>query len=91
MRNEARASPIGIACDLIAAMPTSLYGQWNNLDPTTSHVIPAPMGKAHEAKVTGAIELVVCGYGTPRREFLQLDDAADALLHLMTRIRERRQ
>ncbi len=71
-------------CDFISAMPTNLYGPGDNFDLTTSHVIPALMRKAHEAKVSGAAELIVWGSGTPRREFLHVDDAADALLHLMT-------
>jgi GDP-L-fucose synthase len=73
-----------LACDFIAAMPTNLYGPGDNFDLTTSHVLPALMRKAHEAKVKGSAELVVWGSGTPRREFLHVDDAADALLHLMT-------
>jgi GDP-L-fucose synthase len=71
-------------CDFIAAMPTNLYGPDDNFDLTTSHVIPALMRKAHEAKLRGDRELVIWGTGTPRREFLHVDDAADALVHLMT-------
>jgi len=71
-------------CDFIAAMPTNLYGPEDNFDLTTSHVIPALMRKAHEAKIAGAPQLVVWGSGKPRREFLHVDDAADALVHLMT-------
>ena len=71
-------------CDFVSAMPTNLYGPGDNFDPTTSHVIPALMRKAHEAKISGAAELIIWGSGTPRREFLHVDDAADALLHLMT-------
>ena len=65
-------------------MPTNLYGPGDNFDFTTSHVIPALMRKAHEAKVADASEMVIWGSGTPRREFLHVDDAADALVHLMT-------
>ena len=65
-------------------MPTNLYGPGDNFDLTTSHVIPALMRKAHEAKMRGDRELVIWGTGTPRREFLHVDDAADALVHLMT-------
>jgi GDP-L-fucose synthase len=72
------------ACDFIAAMPTNLYGPGDNFDLVTSHVIPALMRKAHEAKVRGDREFVIWGSGTPRREFLHVDDAAEALLHLMT-------
>ena len=71
-------------CDFISAMPTNLYGPGDNFDLTTSHVIPALIRKAHEAKVAGTSELAVWGSGTPRREFLHVDDAADALVHLMT-------
>jgi GDP-L-fucose synthase len=71
-------------CDFIAAMPTNLYGPDDNFDLTTSHVIPALMRKAHEAKLRRDRELVIWGTGTPRREFLHVDDAADALVHLMT-------
>ena len=73
-----------IGCDFISAMPTNLYGPEDNFDLTTSHVIPALMRKAHEAKVADASEMVIWGSGTPRREFLHVDDAADALVHLMT-------
>jgi GDP-L-fucose synthase len=71
-------------CDFISAMPTNLYGPGDNFDLTTGHVIPALMRKAHEARISGAAEMVVWGSGTPRREFLHVDDAADALVHLMT-------
>jgi GDP-L-fucose synthase len=71
------------ACDFISAMPTNLYGPGDNFDLTTSHVIPALMRKAHEAKLRGEGQLVIWGSGTPRREFLHVDDAADALVHLM--------
>ncbi len=73
-----------LGCDFISAMPTNLYGPGDHFDLTTSHVIPALMRKAHEAKVSNASELVIWGTGTPRREFLHVDDAADALVHLMT-------
>ncbi len=70
-------------CDFISAMPSNLYGPGDNFDLATSHVIPALMRKAHEAKLRGDKELVVWGTGTPRREFLHVDDCADALVHLM--------
>jgi GDP-L-fucose synthase len=73
-----------LGCDFIAAMPTNLYGPGDNFDPTTGHVIPGLLRKAHEAKQKGAIDFVIWGSGTPRREFLHVDDAADALVHLMT-------
>ena len=69
--------------DFIAAMPTNLYGPRDNFDLTSSHVIPGLMRKAHEAKVAGDAELVIWGTGTPRREFLHVDDAADALIYMM--------
>jgi len=67
----------------IAAMPTNLYGPGDNYDPETSHVLPALIRKAHEAKARGDRELSVWGTGTPRREFLYSDDAAEACLFLM--------
>lgn len=70
-------------CDFISAMPTNLYGPGDNFDLTTSHVIPALMRKAHEAKADGAEKLVVWGSGEPRREFLHVDDCADACVFLM--------
>ena len=72
-------------CDFISAMPTNLYGPGDNFDLTSSHVIPALIRKAHEAKADDDAEFVIWGSGTPRREFLHVDDAADALVYLMTR------
>jgi GDP-L-fucose synthase len=66
-------------CDFIAAMPTNLYGPGDNFDLATSHVVPALMAKAHRAKADGAAEIEIWGSGKPRREFLYVDDAADAL------------
>ena len=71
-------------CDFISAMPTNIYGPRDNFDLTSGHVIPALMRKAYNAKEDGDKELVIWGSGTPRREFLHVDDAADALVHLMT-------
>lgn len=70
-------------CDFIAAMPTNLYGPGDNFDLETSHVVPALMAKAHRAKMDHASEVEIWGSGKPRREFLYVDDAADALVHLM--------
>jgi len=70
-------------CDFIAAMPTNLYGPGDNFDLESSHVIPALMRKFHEARVSGQTDVVVWGSGTPMREFLHVDDLADALVHLM--------
>jgi GDP-L-fucose synthase len=67
----------------ISVMPTNLYGPNDNYDLATSHVLPALLRKAHEAKQRGDAELVVWGSGTPRREFLYVDDLADACVHLM--------
>jgi len=68
----------------VCAMPTNLYGPNDNYDLATSHVLPALLRKAHEAKARGDEEYVVWGTGTPRREFLYVDDLADACVHLMT-------
>lgn len=69
--------------NFISVMPTNLYGPNDNFDLHTSHVLPALIRKFHEAKVTGAPSVVVWGTGTPRREFLHVDDLADACLFLM--------
>ncbi len=69
-------------CDFIAAQPTNLYGPGDNYDLESSHVLPALLRKAHEAHLSGAEELVVWGSGSPRREFLHVDDLADAVVHL---------
>src|SRR5262245_24621813 len=70
-------------CDFIAAMPTNLYGPQDNFDLTSSHVLPAMIRKFHDAKEAGRDEVVLWGSGTPRREFLHVDDLADACLFLM--------
>jgi GDP-L-fucose synthase len=69
--------------DAICAMPTNLYGPGDNFDLRTSHVLPALIRKFHEARVTGAAEVEIWGTGKPRREFLYVDDLADACLFLM--------
>ncbi|HKV06807.1 MAG TPA: GDP-L-fucose synthase [Thermoanaerobaculia bacterium] len=69
--------------DFISAMPTNLYGPNDNFDLESSHVLPALMRKFHEARVSGSGEVVVWGTGSPRREFLHVDDLADACLYLM--------
>lgn len=69
--------------DFISAMPTNLYGPGDNFDLTSSHVIPALIRKAHEAKITGRRSMTIWGSGTPRREFLHVDDCADALVFLL--------
>lgn len=70
-------------CDFISAMPTNLYGPGDNYDLVSSHVIPALIRKAHEARIRGDDQMTIWGTGTPRREFLHADDCADALVHLM--------
>ena len=69
--------------DYISAMPTNLYGPGDNYNLQSSHVIPALIRKAHEAKVSGASSMTIWGTGTPMREFLHADDCADALVHLL--------
>ncbi len=69
----------------VSVMPTNLYGPNDNYDLNNSHVLPALLRKAHEAKACGDAEYVVWGSGTPRREFLYVDDLADACVYLMER------
>jgi GDP-L-fucose synthase len=70
-------------CDFISAMPTNLYGPGDNYDARNSHVLPALLRKAYTAKRLGQQDLEVWGSGTPRREFMHVDDCADALVHIM--------
>jgi GDP-L-fucose synthase len=70
-------------CDFISAMPTNLYGPHDNFSLTSSHVLPALIRRFHDAKLEGRDEVVVWGTGTPRREFLHVDDLADACIHLV--------
>ncbi|MFZ5791213.1 MAG: GDP-L-fucose synthase [Pseudomonadota bacterium] len=72
-------------CDFISAMPTNLYGPGDNYDLKSSHVVPALMAKIHAAKIEGRDEVEIWGSGRPRREFLYVEDLADALVHLMVR------
>jgi GDP-L-fucose synthase len=69
--------------DFISAMPTNLYGRNDNFDLSSSHVLPAMIRKFHEAKLSGQREVVIWGTGTPRREFLHVDDLAAACVFLM--------
>jgi len=69
--------------DYISGMPTNLYGPGDNFDLQSSHVIPALMRKAHEAKVANDGSITIWGTGTPRREFLHVDDCASACIHLL--------
>ena len=75
--------------DFNSAMPTNLYGPGDNFSLHGSHVIPALMRKAHEAKMAGASDMEIWGTGSPRREFLHVDDCADALVHVLTHASER--
>lgn len=70
-------------CNFISAMPTNLYGPEDNFDLTSSHVLPALIRKFHEARSSAAQEVVVWGSGRPLREFLHVDDCANACLFLM--------
>ena len=70
-------------CDFISAMPTNLYGPGDNFDLNSSHVLPALIRKAHEAKIAGADHITIWGTGSPMREFLHADDCADACVFLM--------
>lgn len=70
-------------CDFVSAMPTNLYGPGDNFDLTSSHVLPALMRKFHEAKLAGRRQVEIWGSGAPRREFLHVDDLADACVFLM--------
>lgn len=71
-------------CNYISAMPTNLYGPGDNFDLQTSHVLPALIRKAHQAKREGATSIEIWGSGQPRREFMHVDDLADALVFLLT-------
>jgi GDP-L-fucose synthase len=68
-------------CDFISAMPPNLYGPNDNFDPISSHVLPALLLKAHRAKIEGRTTIELWGTGTPRREFMYVDDLADAVIH----------
>jgi len=70
-------------CDFISGMPTNLYGPGDNFDPDSSHVIPGLMRKFHDAKMAAESTLTVWGTGRPRREFMHVDDLADACVFLM--------
>ncbi len=69
--------------DYISAMPTNLYGPGDNFDLQSSHVLPALIRKAHEAKVSDSDSITIWGTGTPKREFLHADDCADACVYLL--------
>jgi GDP-L-fucose synthase len=75
-------------CNFISVMPTNLYGPGDNFDLETSHVVPAMLRKFHEAKTRGDMTVILWGTGDPRREFLHVDDLADACVYLMDRYEE---
>ncbi len=75
-------------CNFISAMPTNLYGINDNFNLETSHVLPALIRKFHEAKINNQQEVIIWGTGKPKREFLFVDDLADALLFLMNNYNE---
>lgn len=74
--------------EFMSVMPTNLYGPNDNFDLETSHVLPALLRKFHEAKVLGKSEVVVWGSGTPKREFLHVDDLANAVVYLMQNFKQ---
>src|SRR5690606_8569280 len=75
-------------CNFISAMPTNLYGPNDNYDLNNSHVLPALLRKFHEAKLNGVKEVEIWGSGTPLREFLHVDDLAEACVFLMENYNE---
>ena len=75
-------------CNFISAMPTNLYGPGDNFDLTSSHVLPALMRKFHDAKVAGRTDVEIWGTGAAKREFLHVDDLADACVYLMDHYEE---
>lgn len=75
-------------CNFISVMPTNLYGPGDNFDLENSHVLPALIRKIHDAKVSGRSSVTIWGTGTPRREFLYVDDLAEACIFLMQRYDE---
>ena len=79
----AEAYRVQYGADFISVMPTNLYGPGDNYHPEHSHVVAALIRRFHEAKTTGAKSVTVWGTGTPRREFLHVDDLADACIHVM--------
>ena len=76
-------------CNFISAMPTNLYGPNDNYDLQNSHVLPALLRKFHEAKVSGAASVEIWGTGSPKREFLHVDDLADACFYLLQNYNEK--
>lgn len=74
--------------DFISAMPTNLYGPWDNFDPETSHALPGMIYKFHHAKKSAAKSVTLWGTGTPRREWLHVDDAAEACVVLLEKYSE---
>ena len=83
-----RAYRVQYGCDFISAMPTNLYGPGDNFDLTSSHVIPALIRKFQDARTAAKPDVEIWGSGAPRREFLHVDDLADACAFLMTHYSE---
>lgn len=75
-------------CNFVSVMPTNLYGPNDNYHPTNSHVLPAMIRRFHEAKIRQTPEVTIWGTGTPRREFMHVDDLADACFYLMEHFSE---
>jgi len=75
-------------CDFVSAQPCNLYGPGDNFDPERSHVLPALLRKIHEAKVAGRLTVEIWGTGSPLREFLHVDDLADGLVFLATKVND---
>ena len=73
-------------CNFFSLMPTNLYGTYDNFDLQTSHVLPALIRKFHEAKLNNSESVVVWGTGSPKREFLYVEDLADAVYFIMDKI-----
>ncbi|MGZ4673569.1 MAG: NAD-dependent epimerase/dehydratase family protein, partial [Ilumatobacteraceae bacterium] len=80
---QAQAYRAQYGLNAITLLPVNLYGPHDNFDLTSSHVLPALIRKFHDAKASGATEVEIWGTGSPMREFLHVDDLADACLHLM--------
>jgi GDP-L-fucose synthase len=74
--------------DYVSAIPVNLYGPHDDFDPATSHVIPSLIRRMHEAKLAGEDTIEIWGTGTPRRDFMHVDDCADALVHVLEHYHE---
>src|SRR5438309_6503465 len=83
-----RRLPAAVRRQFHFRMPTNLYGPWDNFDPETSHALPGMIYKFHHAKKSGAKAVTLWGTGSPRREWLHVDDAAEACLVLLEKFSE---